>query len=74
MGALASTALAPLSRAADSSRPRGDTATTPKITLWLDNLEDATLRRVKQLGVEYVCMAGPRLPWEETEAAPGSIS
>src|SRR2546425_1130573 len=38
-----------------------------KITLWLDNLEDATLRRVKQLGVEYVCMAGPRLPWEETD-------
>src|SRR5258708_1289754 len=68
VGALASTPLVtPLSRAADSSWSRGDTAPTPKLTLWLDNLEDATLRRVKQLGVEYVCMAGPRLPWDETE-------
>ena len=35
----------------------------PKITLWLNNLEEATLRRVKQLGVDHVCMGGPKIPW-----------
>jgi mannonate dehydratase len=39
----------------------------PRITLWLDNMETATLRRVKQLGVEYVCMGGPGIPWSEEE-------
>ena len=39
----------------------------PKITLWLDDLETATLRRVRQLGVEYVCMGGPAIPWSEVE-------
>ena len=37
----------------------------PKITLWLDNVEDASLRRVKQLGVDHVSMGGPRIPWDE---------
>src|SRR5262245_36554092 len=45
--------------------PRGDTRDTPKITLWLDNLEDAAMRRVRQLGVEYVSMGGPPVPWDE---------
>ena len=40
---------------------------TPKITLWLQDLEEATLRRVRQLGVTYVCMGGPQLPWTEAE-------
>ena len=35
----------------------------PNITLWLNDLEEATLRRVKQLGVYYVCMGGPKIPW-----------
>ena len=35
----------------------------PQITLWLNNLEEATLRRVKQLGVDHVCMGGPEIPW-----------
>ncbi len=35
----------------------------PQITLWLNNLEEATLRRVKQLGVDHVCMGGPKIPW-----------
>ncbi len=35
----------------------------PNITLWLNDLEEATLRRVKQLGVDYVCMGGPKIPW-----------
>jgi len=40
---------------------------TPKITLWLQDLEEATLRRIRQLGVTYVCMGGPPLPWTEAE-------
>jgi mannonate dehydratase len=40
---------------------------TPKITLWLQDLEEATLRRVQQLGVNYVCMGGPPIPWQEGE-------
>ncbi len=47
--------------------PRAETRDTPKITLWLQDLEDATLRRVKQLGVTYVSMGGPPIPWQEEE-------
>ncbi len=45
--------------------PRAAPAGMPKITLWLDNVEDASLRRVKQLGVDHVSMGGPRIPWDE---------
>ncbi|MGC2659326.1 MAG: mannonate dehydratase [Bryobacteraceae bacterium] len=31
------------------------------------SLEDAGMRRVKQLGVDYVVMGGPRMPWDEAE-------
>ena len=56
--AAASSAFLPGPRAAD-------TADGPKITLMLTNLEDATLRRIKQLGVDYVAMGGPPIPWTE---------
>lgn len=46
---------------------RQEGAQTPKITLWLQDLEEATMRRVRQLGVTHVCMGGPRLPWTESE-------
>ncbi len=42
-----------------------DTPDGPKITLFLDNLEDATMRRIRQLGVTYVCMSDGDLPWTE---------
>ncbi len=42
-----------------------DTADGPKITLFIDNLEDATMRRIRQLGVTYVCMSDYELPWTE---------
>jgi mannonate dehydratase len=29
--------------------------------------EDSAMRRVKQLGVDYVLMGGPSIPWEEAE-------
>ena len=44
----------------------GELAGEPKICLWADNTEDATLRRFKQLGVDYVCTGGPKIPWEES--------
>ena len=56
--AAASAALVPGPRAAE-------TQDGPKITLMLADLEEATLRRVKQLGVDYVMMGGPRIPWTE---------
>jgi len=39
----------------------------PKLTLAVSDLEDATLRRVKQLGVDHVIMGGGPLPWTEKE-------
>jgi mannonate dehydratase len=30
-------------------------------------LDEAGIRRVKQLGVDFVVMGGPRIPWEESE-------
>ncbi len=35
----------------------------PQIALFLNNLEEVTLRRVKQLGIDHVCMGGPQIPW-----------
>ncbi len=37
----------------------------PKITLWLDNFEEASMRRVKQLGVNHVSTGFGRIPWDE---------
>lgn len=37
----------------------------PKLTLFLQDLEATTLRRVKQLGVDHVCMGGPPIPWTD---------
>lgn len=42
-----------------------DHADGPKITLFIDDLEDATLRKVRQLGVTNVCMSDGDLPWTE---------
>ena len=44
---------------------------TPKITLFLADLEESTLRRVRQLGVTYVSMTGPPVPWNEDEIRHG---
>ena len=30
---------------------------TPKITITIRNLEESTLRRTKQLGIDHVCMS-----------------
>ena len=43
-------------------------AGTPKICLgFYMPVEDANMRRVKQIGVDYVLMGGPPIPWQEAE-------
>ena len=43
-------------------------AGTPKICLGLYMpVDEANIRRVKQIGVDHVLMGGPRIPWDETE-------
>jgi len=57
--ALATTASAPLA---------AESAATPKLCLGVGHLEPASLRQVKQLGVDYVLRGGPSvLPWRESE-------
>lgn len=60
-------ALAPASSAApDSSWPPQEGSHTPRICLGVgSSSDDATLRQLKQVGVDYVLMGGPRIPWEE---------
>ena len=47
---------------------------SPKICLEIGNgglaagrLDEAGMRRVKQLGVNYVITSGPKLPWNESQ-------
>ena len=48
--------------------PLTESATTPKLCLGVGPLEPIGLRKVKQLGVDYVLRGGPAvLPWRETE-------
>ena len=69
-GPLAAAAAAPL---------RNEGPDTPKLalevsaasastgTLAVGGLDEASLRRIKQLGVDHVFMGGPRIPWQEAE-------
>jgi mannonate dehydratase len=40
---------------------------TPKIGLGIGRIDDATARKIKQLGVHYVLRGGPRIPWQKAE-------
>jgi mannonate dehydratase len=42
---------------------------TPKIgcPIAIRDIDEAAIRRVKQIGVSYVLSGGPRMPWEETQ-------
>ena len=48
---------------------RGEGPETPKICspIVRDNITEAAMRRVKQLGVDHVLMSGPPIPWEENQ-------
>jgi len=52
----------------DASHTQSGATGTPKICLGVDaNLDDAGMRRVKQIGVEYVLTGGPKIPWTEAD-------
>src|SRR5688500_15704660 len=77
LGAIGAAAIAPALRsdsaAAEapqvaSDRKPANEKDLPKICLgFYQPVDDAGLRRVKQIGVDYVLSGGPRIPW--TEAA-----
>lgn len=62
---------------ADSAGPAGlaaEAKDTPKICLGLGDanttagaLDEATAKRIRQLGVDYVLSGGPKIPWEENQ-------
>jgi len=66
-------ALAPGSAGAAQGHPASwrmpvEEAGTPKICLgFYMPADDANIRKVKQIGVDYVLMGGPRIPWDESE-------
>src|SRR5215472_16959364 len=68
-------ALAPSAApAAEIPGPRLEGPSTPKICLEAGagglaagGYDEAGMRRIKQLGVDYVLTGGPRIPWKEDE-------
>lgn len=67
-GIVASTLVPP----ASAQQPNGSAG--PKICLEIGNgalcagkFDAAGIRRIKQLGVDYVLMGGPKIPWQEEE-------
>jgi mannonate dehydratase len=64
--------LASATQADSAAQAAGEGAGTPKICLELSGrlqagaLDEAGMRRVKQLGVNHVAMGGPPIPWEES--------
>src|SRR5437867_896367 len=68
-------ALSPsLNAAAPSQGPRTEGAGTPKICLEMGagglsagKIDDAGIRKIKQLGVDYVLSGGPKIPWQEDQ-------
>ena len=65
--------LSPLAHRAAFPELCGEGRDTPKICLEIDgrlsagSLDDAGMRRVKQLGVDHVLMGGPPIPWKESQ-------
>jgi mannonate dehydratase len=59
---------APGASAAFDNWPLSESPGTPKLCLGLTHLDPTGLRKVKQLGVDYVLRGGPAvLPWREAE-------
>jgi mannonate dehydratase len=53
---------------ARSFRMPAEAAGTPKICLgFYGTVDEPAMRRVKQIGVDYVLTGGPRIPWDEAE-------
>jgi mannonate dehydratase len=68
-GMVSTTFLPSLSAGAIDSGMRGEGPDTPKICAPIarENLNEAAIRRVKQIGVNYVLTGGPPIPWNEAE-------
>jgi len=65
---VAAAAPAVLKGAACASWPPVEGPDVPKICLGVSpNLDEAGMRRIKQIGVDYVLMGGPAIPWKEEE-------
>ena len=73
MGSAAFMPLVPSARAVTAGQPVFDRmpserADTPKICLGVGaNLDEAGMRRLKQIGVNHTLMGGPTIPWDEGE-------
>ncbi len=67
--AVAATALSPaVLPGAAVPWPPVEGRTTPKICLGISpRTDEAGMRRVKQIGVDYVLMGGPPIPWQEAD-------
>ena len=68
------TLLAPFSHGESVPELANEGSDTPKISMEMGasrlsagGLDEAGMRRMKQLGVDHVLMGGPRIPWEERE-------
>jgi mannonate dehydratase len=59
--------MSPRAKLSSTSRRGASTNGGPKLTLWIDDFDDLTLRRVKQLGIDHISALGPPLPWNEAE-------
>jgi mannonate dehydratase len=65
-GAAPLATMAPLAVAAPVSWPPPEGATAPRICLGVfSEMDDASLKTLKQVGVNYVLGGGPRTPWTE---------
>ena len=64
--ALAPGATRPAAAAPSRSWPIEEEPDTPKLCLGVSR-DDAALRRTKQIGVNYVLMGGPKIPWQESD-------
>jgi mannonate dehydratase len=68
MQATSVAALSPVALAAPTSWPPAEGPNTPRICLGVPaDADEATMRKLKQIGVDYVLMGGPRIPWEEAD-------
>jgi mannonate dehydratase len=68
MQAAGAVALAPLGGAASASWPHVQGGSMPKICLGTQpELDGAGMRTLKQIGVDFVLMGGPRIPWDEAD-------
>lgn len=69
--AIGAAALSPAARGAAASTALAEGQGTPKLCLELTSadLNDAGMRRIKQLGVNCVLMGGPPIPWQEEDLA-----